>query len=157
MKKISFILVLVVFTFFACQNDNVHTDALNDTELNQNVESLLEVGVFNPISEKSAKNLDAYLDSQLNSLAKGDGVRYGCVTFVDGVAIIDEDCTITSGVPRDFRDCDLKAVRYIECAPNLYNPNCIICAVAYVIECDGRLGWVLGYNIICDFSQPVPL
>jgi hypothetical protein len=92
---------------------------------------------------------------QLENAPK-DG-QYGCVIIVDGVAYLEDGCVIVSGVPRDFRDCDLKGVRYIECGVWDANPNCIICAVAYILECDGELGWVLGYNIICDYSQPVPL
>jgi len=83
-------------------------------------------------------------------------VRYGCVTFVDGLAIIDSDCSITSGVPRDVRDCDLKAVRTIICGTNPFNTLCTICAVAYVVECDGQLGWIVGFNIVCAIG-PAPL
>lgn len=157
MKKISYILLLSLFTFFACQTDAVNTESLDTeaTELKRNAAT--DVGVFNPIPKKAAKNLDAFLDGQLQTIAKDDPVRYGCVTFVDGYAFIDEDCTITSGVPRRYRDCDVQYVRYIECAPNYYNPYCIICAVMFVVECDDELYWGIGYDIICDYSQPVPL
>ena len=148
-------MMITLFAFFACQTDSVELEN-NATELKRS-DAKLDIGIFNPISEKSVKNLDAFLDRELQTIAKGDPVTYGCVTFIDGIAIVDEDCTITGGIPRDYRDCDLQAVRYIECGVWDANPNCIICAVAYVLECDGELGWVLGYNIICDYSQPVPL
>ncbi|MBC8755310.1 hypothetical protein H2O64_11535 [Kordia sp. YSTF-M3] len=153
MKKITFILMLSLFAFIACQTDNVNTET--ETFELKSYGTTINPGAFNAIPAKFAANPDAYVQSLLSTIAKGDGVRYGCVTFIDGFAIIDDDCSITSGVPRDFRDCDLVGVRYLACAPNFYNQDCIICAVAYIIECDGRLGWVLGYNIICDISpQP---
>jgi hypothetical protein len=152
MKKITFILLLSLFAFIACQTDNVNTE----TETFE-LKAIINPEGFNAIPAKFAANPETYVQSLLSTIAKGDGVRYGCVTFIDGFAIIDDDCSITSGVPRDFRDCDLVGVRYLACAPNFYNQDCIICAVAYIIECDGRLGWVLGYNIICNFSNPQPL
>lgn len=157
MKKSIFILMLSLCAFFACQTDTVNPESLDSeaTELKRNAAT--DIGVFEPIPKNAIKNLDAFLDNQLQTIAKNDPVRYGCVTFVDGYAFIDEDCTITSGVPKRYRDCDLKAVRYIECAPNYYNPYCIICAVYFVVECDGELLWGIGYDIICDYSQPVPL
>lgn len=159
MKKITFILLVSLFAFIACQTDNVNTETEaveREMELKRSGIAI-NAGGFNTIPAKFTANPEAYVQSQLSSVAKGDGVRYGCVTFIDGYAIIDDDCSITSGVPRDYRDCDLVGVRILACAPNFYNPDCIICAVAYIIECDGRLGWVLGYNIICDFSNPQPL
>lgn len=155
MKKLTYTLIVSLFAFLACQTDTINSEV--EAFDKENLEWKNNFGTFNLIPEKSVKNLDAYLDRQLQTIAKGDPVRYGCVTFVNGYAIIDEGCSITSGVPRDYRDCDLKGVRYIQCGTWNANPNCVICAVAYILECDGELGWVLGYNIICDYSQPVPL
>lgn len=151
MRKISYLFLLVLFALFACQTDSVNPEILEDeaTELNQTIENAKDIGVFVPIPEKYKNNLDAYLNELIGSPAKGDPVRFGCVTFVDGFAIIDDDCTITSGVPRRIKDCDLQAVQTITCGTNPFNPLCTICAVIYVAECDGQLGSILGYNIIC--------
>lgn len=150
MKKISCVLLLSVFAFFACQTDSVDPETIDDTAVE------FDIGVFNPIPEKAKDNLDDYIDEQLSAFAKSDDpVRYGCVTFVDGLAIIDVGCSITSGVPRDVRDCDLKAVRTIICGTNPFNTLCTICAVAYVVECDGQLGWIVGFNIVCA-AGPIP-
>jgi hypothetical protein len=129
---------------------NTETDVFeeNAVELKSSL-STSAIGEFNRIPKRFASNPEAYIENQLNTIAKGDPVRYGCVTFVDGLAIIDIGCSITSGVPRDFRDCDLKGVRTIICGTNPFNTLCTICAVAYIVECDGELGWVLGFNIVC--------
>ncbi|EDP96983.1 hypothetical protein U8527_01550 [Kordia algicida OT-1] len=159
MKKFSYILVLLLFVLFACQTDSVETETeafeRDVIELKRDASS---VGVFNRIPRKYLDNPEAYVAKQLETFAEGDEVRYGCVTFVGGLAIIDEDCTITSGVPDDYDDCDLKGVRTITCGVNPYNPLCTICAVAYILECDGKLGWVVGYNIICAIGPiQIPL
>ncbi|MGH1384933.1 hypothetical protein [Kordia sp.] len=163
MKKLSYILIVSFFAFFACQTDtvNTETDAFEDNAVELKSSLLTSIGEFNRIPKRFASNPEAYIENQLNSIAKGDEVRYGCVTFVGGLAIIDEDCTITSGVPDEYDDCDLKGVRTITCGVNPYNPLCTICAVAYILECDGELGWVIGYNIICaigpiEIPFPIP-
>jgi hypothetical protein len=145
MKKLSAFLMLALFTFFACQTD---TALENDPiESKRSVETVK----FNPIPDKFVEDPERYVNMQLENAPK-DG-QYGCITIIDGIVYF--DCTIVSGVPRDYRDCDLKGVRYIECGVWADNPFCIVCAVAYILECDGELGWVLGYDIVCDYSLPV--
>jgi len=154
MKKITFVLLLSLFAFIACQTDSVNTET-EAFELKRNSSSL-NIGVFNPIPEKFTENPEAYIAENLEVTPKDNGVQYGCVTFINGLAIIENGCTITSGIPRDFLDCDLKGVRVVICGMNPFNTLCSICAVAYILECDGQLGWVIGYNIICD-TNPQPL
>jgi len=158
MKKLSYIFALLLFVVLACKTDTVDAEAFENESIE--LKRSATAGVFNPIPTKFKGNPERYVQMQVNTIAKGDPVRYGCVTFVDGLAIIDEDCTITSGVPEDYEDCDLKGVRIITCGVNPYNPLCTICAVAYILECDGELGWVLGYSIICAIGPieiPLPI
>ncbi|WP_298515449.1 hypothetical protein [uncultured Kordia sp.] len=159
MKKLSYLFVLLFFVS-ACQTDTTDTEAIENESIElksiQNEKSIMEL--LQNIPENFKENPEEYLIQQLNTMTKSsdsdnDDDRYGCVTISGGIAIIDDGCTITSGIPENFKDCDRKGVRYLACGVNIDNPLCIICAVKFIMECDGRLFDVYGYNIICFPGQ----
>jgi hypothetical protein len=161
MKKLSYILMLFLFAFIACQTDNVNTavETLESEtiELKVTENSNLDIQTLNVIPKEFAGDPLTYVKEQFNTTAKGDDT-YGCVTFENGIAYIDPDCDgITSGIPERYKDCDRKGVHYLDCGVWDENPFCIICAVLFTVECDGRLGDVLGYNIVCFYpAGPQP-
>ena len=92
MKKFSYILVLSLFAFFACQTDTVSTETeafeSDAYQLKNNRVTTMNAGEFHQIPRKLAENPEAYIASQLQDIPEGDEVRYGCVTFVDGFATV---------------------------------------------------------------------
>ncbi len=111
------------------------------------------------IIQKMLDKLPDAMPSRVRPPVDGGDGTYGCVTFIDGFAFLEDGCAITSGPPEIFDDCDIVATGTVECGEWLNGPEgqfCIICVQWYVAECDGELRWTYGYNILCSFVNPQP-
>lgn len=160
MKKLVFILLLSLFAFVACQKDEERTEIeavnIDDTELKrvQNDAYILEL--LENIPEKFKENPEAYVNSLFSTDAK-DATDDDCLIFAGGYVFIRPGCSITSGIPPEYRDCNTTDVIYMGCAFDPIN-FCFICLVEYTVRCeDGEEITFVGYDIRCLSRDPAPV
>lgn len=163
MKKriLQYMTILAMLLVIGCQNDGLE----EGTEVSPAIQSEMIEGEIQYASKEIIQKL---LDQIPDAMSRDevppidfDGDTFGCVTIVDGIVYINDECeSITSGPPEKFDDCDIVARGLVDCGVWDLRPDCIICVWWFVAECDGKLQWDYGYTITCLYqyeADPIPI
>lgn len=157
-RKLLTLCIAAIFLLFAgCQRDSINTN--NETDLSpgsEQIEGEIQY-TSKEIIQKMLKQLPEVISSDVRPPINDDQDTFGCVTLKGGLAFIEDGCVIKSGTPEIFDDCDIIARGTVGCGVWVERPDCIICVMWFVAECDGETRWTYGYNIICAFGNPQEL
>ncbi|XLS27429.1 hypothetical protein ACJD0Z_09490 [Flavobacteriaceae bacterium M23B6Z8] len=155
--KIYTVLMVSFLLFMGCQQDRL--DSSDELDTNSEMEQIQgEIQYTSKeIIQKMLKQLPELPSGDVRPPIDTDDNTFGCVTLEGGLAFIEDGCQIKSGAPEIFDDCDIIARGTVGCGIWVERPDCLICVMWFVADCDGETRWTYGYNIICAFGNPQEL
>lgn len=144
---------LGAFLFVSCSQESADPfESDENIELRKSDNSFAAEASLKEIPKEFYDAADEYVETQssikLGRIDDASSIGLGCVWIdEEGYAHIKDGCSVNNDIP-DF-GCKVKARGIGDCFQLANDPNCVVCIIWVVLECDDKLFWYNKWFLIC--------